>query len=122
MKRNLYAVILLAAVCVIVAVSGHFVSRSVAQTQDQVRQAYSAALAGEYAEARLAFRAASENCGAQSRLLGLFVRRSLLDEINETLGLLEYYLRPDNLADLGAETARVTAQLDQLETSFLAAF
>ena len=63
-----------------------------------------------------------EKCGAQSRLLGLFVRRSLLDEINETLGLLEYYVQPDNLADLGAETARVSAQLDQLETSFLAAF
>lgn len=121
-KRNFYAALLLVVVSCIVAGSGWYVSRCAKQTRTRVQTAYQAALDGEYSRAKQDFLDISETSQRQSRLLFLLVRRSILDEINESLSLLERYSTQDNLADLGAETARVTSQLDQLEDSFWAVF
>ncbi|HJD21734.1 MAG TPA: DUF4363 family protein [Candidatus Gemmiger faecigallinarum] len=122
MKRNFYAVLLLLAVGAVVFFSGRFVRQSTDRTQRQVQQAYRSAQDGQFETARTIYRQAAEDCRADSRLLYLLVRRSLLDEINESLALIADYAQQDNLADLGVETARVTEQLEQLQASFLAAF
>lgn len=122
MKRNFYAAILLVLVGCIVAGSGWYVSHCAKQARTRVQAAYQTALDGDYSKAKRDFLGISDTSQRQSKLLFLLVRRSILDEINESLSLLERYSTPDNLADLGAETARVTAQLDQLEDSFWAVF
>lgn len=122
MKRNLYAAVLLVLVCAVVIASSRFVTSATDQTRQQVQMAYQAALNGDFDIARNAYRSAADQCRQNSRLLYLMVRRSLLDEINESLALLSNYAQADNMADLGVETSRVTEQLDQLQDSFLAAF
>ena len=122
MKRNFYAALLLIVVSCIVASSGWYVSHCAGQTRTRVQTAYRTARNGDYDKARQDFLAISDSSQRQSKLLFLLVRRSILDEINESLSLLERYSTAENLADLGAETARVTAQLDQLEDSFWAVF
>lgn len=122
MKRNLYAVLLLILVVCIVASSGWYVSRCAKQNRVRIESAYQSALRGEYDTAKQEFSAVANTSQRQSKLLFLLVRRSILDEINESLSLLDRYSTPDNLADLGAETARVTSQLEQLEDSFWAIF
>lgn len=122
MKRNLYAVLLLLLLLCLAAGAERYVARCAASTRTAVAQARQLAEDGRYAEARRGFDAAAENSLAQSRWLFLLVRRSLMDEINESLAILAQYTRPDNLADLAVESARVTAQLYQLEASFGAVF
>ena len=122
MKRNLYAVLLLAGVTLTVLLSGGFLSKSTARILDQLDTAYQYAQAGRYADAEDSYREAAKTCNQDSHLLYLLVRRSLLDEINESLAILEHYAQKDNFADLSVETARVTEQLHQLQDSFLAAF
>lgn len=122
MKRNLYAAALLVLVGCIVAASGWYVSAAAGQIRSRVEEGYQMALAGRYDQARHSFDKTAAESQGQSRLLALLVRRSLLDEINESLALLGRYSVKDNITDLGAETARVTAQLNQLEESFWAVF
>lgn len=122
MKRNLYALILLAVVGGVVLVSGRYVAVSTAAIKIRVQAAYQLAEAGQFGRARDAYRTAQQYSQKTSPLLYLMVRRSLMDEINESLALLGNYAQADNFADLSVETARVTEQLDQLQRSFLAAF
>lgn len=121
-KRNLYAVLLLAALLAIVYGSGTAVSRAIRRTEQELQSAYSLALQGQYDDAAKAYRLAAENSRTRSRILCLFVRRNLLDRINETMATLEHYALPDNPADLAVETARALSQLEQLEESFIAVF
>lgn len=121
-KRNLYAVLLLAALLAIVYGSGRAVSVCILRTEQELQSAYSLALQGQYADAAKAYRLAADNSQNRSRILCLFVRRNLLDKINETLATLEHYALPDNPADLAVETARAFSQLEQLEESFIAVF
>lgn len=122
MKRNFYAVLLLVMIVLVVSATGRYVAESTARTQDQVRLAFQSARAGEFDQARMQYAKAADLCRQDSRILYLLVRRSLLDEIQESLALLGNYAQADNLADLSVETARVTEQLDQLRQSFLAGF
>lgn len=121
-KRNFYAVLLLAALFVTVFGSGKAVTGSIEKSRQELRTAYSLALMQQYETAAQAYRIAAENTRKRSALLCLFVRRSLLDKINETMETLEHYALPDNPADLAVETARALSQLDQLEASFIAVF
>ncbi len=121
-KRNLYAVLLLVALFAIVFSSGKAVSYCVGQTEQQLQEAYTLAQAQQYPASAQAYRSAAENARRHSRFLCLFVRRNLLDKINETLATLEFYALPDNPADLAVETARAFSQLEQLEDSFIAVF
>lgn len=121
-KRNLYAVLLLAVLFAIVYGSGKAVSHCIGQTEQQLQAAYALAQAQQYPASAQAYRSAAENARRHSRFLCLFVRRSLLDKVNETLATLEFYALPDNPADLAVETARAFSQLEQLEESFIAVF
>lgn len=121
-KRNLYAVLLLAALLAVVYGSGRTVSGCIGLTEQELHAAYRMALDGQYADAAEAYRTTAENSRRRSLVLCLFVRRSLLDKINETLATLEHYALPDNPADLAVETSRAFAQLEQLEESFIAVF
>lgn len=122
MKRNLYAALLLLVICCVTMVSDRYVSDCAGRLRADVNAACQNAQAGQYAQAQQALCAAAETGRQRSRLLFLLVRRSLLDEINESLALLPEYAQPDNLADLCVECARVTAQLTQLEESYGAIF
>lgn len=122
MKRNLYAVLLLSVLLAVVCGSGRAVSGCIGQTEQELYVAYRLAMDGQYPDAAEAYRTTAENNRRRSLVLCLFVRRSLLDKINETLATLEYYALPDNPADLAVETARAFAQLEQLEESFIAVF
>lgn len=121
-KRNLYAVLLLAALLAIVCGSGRTVSGCIGHTEQELHTAYRLALDGQYPDAAEAYRTTAENSRRRSLVLCLFVRRNLLDKINETLATLEHYALPDNPADLAVETARAFEQLEQLEESFIAVF
>lgn len=112
----------MAALFVTVFGSGKAVTDSIEKSRQELRTAYSLALMQQYETAAQAYRAAAENTRKRSALLCLFVRRSLLDKINETMETLEHYALPDNPADLAVETARALSQLDQLEASFIAVF
>ena len=122
MKRNLYAVLLFAALLAVVVGSGRIVSESIGKTEKELHQAYNLALNGQFEAAAQSYRTAAENTRRRSQILCLFVRRSLLDKVNETLATLEHYALPDNPADLAVETARAFSQLEQLEESFIAVF
>ncbi|MBE5036715.1 DUF4363 family protein [Subdoligranulum sp. DSM 109015] len=122
MKRNLYAVLLLSVLLAVVYGSGRAVSGCIGQTEQELYVAYRLAMDGQYPDAAEAYRTTAENNRRRSLVLCLFVRRSLLDKINETLATLEHYALPDNPADLAVETARAFAQLEQLEESFIAVF
>ena len=121
-KRNLYAVLLVAVLLAIVVGSGRIVSDNIGKTEEELHQAYGLALSGQFEAAAQGYRTAAENSCNRSRILCLFVRRSLLDKVNETLATLEHYALPDNPADLAVETARAFSQLEQLEESFIAVF
>ena len=97
-------------------------SGCIGRTEQELHAAYRLALDGQYPDAAEAYRTTAENSRRRSLVLCLFVRRSLLDKINETLATLEHYALPDNPADLAVETARAFAQLEQLEESFIAVF
>ncbi len=112
----------MAALFVTVFGSGKAVTGSIEKSRQELRTAYSLALMQQYETAAQAYRIAAENTRKRSALLCLFVRRSMLDKINETMETLEHYTLPDNPADLAVETARALSQLDQLEASFIAVF
>ncbi len=122
MKRNLYAVLLIALLLAVVIGSGRIVSDNISKTEEELHQAYCLAMSGQFEAAAQSFRTAANNSCSRSRILCLFVRRSLLDKVNETLATLEHYALPDNPADLAVETARAFSQLEQLEESFIAVF
>ncbi|MGN0975355.1 MAG: hypothetical protein ACI4OL_05080 [Gemmiger sp.] len=122
MKRLWYAGILLALLAVAVSASAFWVQDAAGQIDNAVRTAYACALQEDYVGSRAAYLAAVELNRAKRHGLDLFVRRSLLDKIGETLATLPSYATPDNMADLSVETARVREQLRQMTMSYLAWF
>ena len=114
--------LLFAALLAVVVGSGRIVSDGIGKTEEELHRAYTLALNGQFEAAAQNYRTAAENTRRRSQILCLFVRRSLLDKVNETLATLEHYALPDNPADLAVETARAFSQLEQLEESFIAVF
>ena len=59
---------------------------------------------------------------AQHAVLGLLVRRNILDQLNQTLAVLPPCAEADSLADLEMETQRAYTQIEQVRQSFSADF
>lgn len=118
MKRNWYALVILAVLTAFLIGAGRYVDHTANTLERQVRQAYACALTQDYDAAQTAYRQAARNASACSRWLLLLLRRNLVDQMNQTFATLAAYAHPDNMADLEVETARVCAQLEQLRQSF----
>lgn len=119
MKRNWYAALLLLALGALLFGCGKFTKDSTDEMKQNVRAAYACTLRLDYTTAAQQYRVAAEQARQSSALLGLIVRRNLLDRVNESMATLPSYATPDNQADLSVETARVCAQIDQMAQSFL---
>lgn len=118
MKRNWYALVILAVLTAFLVGAGRYVEHTTGTLQRQVKQAYACAQLQDYDAAQAAYREAARNASAYSRWLVLLLRRNLVDQMNQTFATLAAYAVPDNMADLEVETARVSAQIEQLRQSF----
>ena len=122
MKRNWYAAIILLALCVLLFRAGQYVDRTTAGMQRQLEAAYALAEQGDYPAARRAYASAAAKAQTASRILGLLVRRNLIDQLNQTMTVLPPCAEADSLADLEMETQRACAQIVQLRQSFFGGF
>jgi hypothetical protein len=122
MRRNYYALLLLAVLAVGAYTSSRFVLSCAETNRENIQAAYELALDGNYTESRAAFLMAAQTAEAQRPWIGLFIRRSLLDKVNETMDTLPFYAEEDNTSDLAVEAARAQAQISQLTESFLLLF
>ena len=104
MRRNWYALLLLMILAIFLSGSATYVRAS--------------ALLNDYDGARRAFEATALAARKQGFALRLFVRRTVVDRVEETLAVLPHYAEPDNAADLAVEAARAYALIDQMEASF----
>ena len=57
-----------------------------------------------------------------TQVLGLLVRRNILDQLNQTLAVLPPCAEADSLADLEMETQRACTQIEQVRQSFFSGF
>lgn len=121
-KRNWYAVCILVLMGVLLFGCRQYVSHTADSLRTQVQSAYAQTLMQQYPQARQSFRQAAQSAKQASKKLGLLVRRSALDRMNETMAVLPQYANADNQADLAVETARVLAQINQLEQCFCGTF
>lgn len=122
MKRNLYAVLLLALLAAFLADAGLYLRGTVRNLDSRLALAYRQAEAGHYEQAQADYRQIAQDAQLKSGCLSLFIRRSLLDQLAQTLATLPSYADAEHLADLSVETARARAQLQQLQTSFFGGF
>lgn len=118
MKRNWYALIILAVLTAFLTGAGYYVDTAAERMQRQIRQAYACTQTQDYDAARTAFQTVVRSGQQHSRWLVLLVRRNLVDQLNQTLAVLPGYATPDNQADLEVEVARACAQLLQMKQSF----
>ena len=88
MKRNWYAAIILLALCVLLFRAGQYVDRTTAGMQRQLEAAYALAEQGDYPAARRAYSRAANRALRSTQVLGLLVRRNILDQLNQTLAVL----------------------------------
>ena len=119
MKRNWYAAIILLALCVLLFRAGQYVDRTTAGMQRQLEAAYALAEQGDYPAARRAYSRAANRALRSTQVLGLLVRRNILDQLNQTLAVLPPCAEADSLADLEMETQRACTQIEQVRQSFL---
>jgi hypothetical protein len=112
MKRNWYAAIILLALCVLLFRAGQYVDRTTAGMQRQ----------GDYPAARCAYSRAANRALRSTQVLGLLVRRNILDQLNQTLAVLPPCAEADSLADLEMETQRACTQIEQVRQSFFSGF
>ena len=122
MKRNWYAAIILLALCVLLFRAGQYVDRTTAGMQRQLEAAYALAEQGDYPAARRAYASAAAKAQTASRILGLLVRRNLIDQLNQTMTVLPPCAEADSLADLEMETQRACTQIEQVRQSFFSGF
>ena len=118
MKRNWYAAIILLALCVLLFRAGQYV----AGMQRQLEAAYALAEQGDYPAARRAYSRAANRALRSTQVLGLLVRRNILDQLNQTLAVLPPCAEADSLADLEMETQRACTQIEQVRQSFFSGF
>lgn len=118
MRRNFYAAALLVLLALLLGGSGLYVQSTGAALRQGIDTAYSMTLQRDYAGARHAFLALAQSAEARGHVLRLFVRRALVDKLEETVATLAHYAHPDNQADLAVETARARAQIEEMTSSF----
>ena len=94
MKRNWYAAIILLALCVLLFQAGQYVDRTTAGMQRQLEAAYALAEQGDYPAARRAYSRAANRALRSTQVLGLLVRRNILDQLNQTLAVCRPVPRP----------------------------
>ena len=122
MKRNWYAAIILLALCVLLFRAGQYVDRTTAGMQRQLEAAYALAEQGDYPAARCAYSRAANRALRSTQVLGLLVRRNILDQLNQTLAVLPPCAEADSLADLEMETQRACTRSNRCGNHFSADF
>lgn len=122
MRRNWYAALLLLILGIALLTAGWYVKQSTNALTQKLQTAYNYAQEGFYEEAEQAFESAALYGRESSPLWTLLIRRSLVDQLNQTLATLPSYVSPDNLADLSVETARACTQAYQIQQSFFSWF
>lgn len=122
MNRNWYAGILLAILVLILYGAGRYVDENTKALTQELNTAYSYAADGEYVRAEQAFREAAKRNEQNSGIWMLLIRRSLVDQLNQTLATIPSYVSAENLADLAVETARACTQARQIRESFFSWF
>lgn len=118
MNRNWYAVLLVCVLCLTMLGAGRYMDHSVRQLQDSLDTAYASAQNEDFNGACIAFRATIRQAESASKIWFLLVRRSLVDQLNQTLATLPAYSTRENLPDLAVEVARACTQLRQIRESF----
>lgn len=118
MRRNWYAAGLLVLLFAAVWGAGVHVRTTTAQLDGQLAAAYSYAERGDYPKARQAYRQTAQAARQAGRLWLLLIRRSLIDQLNQTLATLPHYATEENRSDLAVETARAREQARQIRQSF----
>lgn len=122
MNRNWYAGILLAILALVLCSSGRYISTSTQALEQDLRAAYSCAEVGNYDCAKQTFQKVAETAEENSKIWVLLIRRSLIDQLNQTLATIPSYVSRENLADLAVETSRACAQTQQIRQSFFSWF
>ena len=122
MSRNRYAVILLVVLALTLWLAGRYVNRTTATLCNELRTACTLAETGQMPQAQQAYRAAADNAAQASKVLGMLVRRNLIDQMNQTFSLLPGCAKEENLTDLTLETDRACCQLQQIQQSFFGSF
>ena len=122
MSRNRYAVILLVVLALTLWLAGRYVNRTTATLRNELQTACTLAKTGQMPQAQQAYRAAADNAAQASKVLGMLVRRNLIDQMNQTLSLLPGCAKEENLTDLTLETDRACCQLQQIQQSFFGSF
>lgn len=115
MKRNWVAFGILAVLAAFVWFGNRAVCTSLDGLQQELDSAYACTITQDYDSAVIAYRAAAQNAERQSALYVLLTRRTLVDQLNQTLSTLPAYANPDNQADLSVEQARASAQIRQMK-------
>lgn len=122
MSRNRYAVLLLTVLALTLWLAGRYVDRTTAALSRELQAACTLAEAGQTQEALQCYLAVISDAEDCSKVLGLLVRRNLIDQMNQTLSILPRCASCENLADLTIETARACCQLQQIRQSFFGCF
>lgn len=122
MNRNWYATILLAVLFLTLYGAGIYLDRNVQALTQQLDTAYSLAEAGNYRQAQQVYEETAEQSVQSSTVWMLLVRRSLVDQLNQTLATIPSYVSAENMADLAVETSRARAQAQQIRASFFSWF
>ena len=122
MNRNWYATILLAVLFLTLYGAGIYLDRNVQALTQQLDTAYSLAEAGNYRQAQRVYEETAEQSAQSSTVWMLLVRRSLVDQLNQTLATIPSYVSAENMADLAVETSRARAQAQQIRASFFSWF
>lgn len=118
MKRNWYAAAILLALVFLLCAAGRYVKCTTDALQRELQAAYALAEEGDFPAARHAYEQAVDGTAEQSTLLCLFIRRNIIDQLNQTLAVLPPCAEADSLADLEMETQRACTQIEQVRQSF----
>ena len=122
MKRNWYAAAILLTLGLLLWLAGRYVAATTDAMQREVQTAYQLAEQGDYPAARRAYSRAANRALRSTQILGLLVRRNILDQLNQTLAVLPPCAEADSLADLEMETQRACTQIEQVRQSFFSGF
>ena len=122
MSRNRYAVILLVVLALALWLAGRYVNRTTAALCSELQAACTLAETGQTPQALQRYQAITAKAADHSKVLGLLVRRNLIDQLNQTLSLLPGCVRNEDLTDLTLETNRACCQLQQIRQSFFGSF
>lgn len=122
MNRNWYAALLLAVLISLLYIAGRYVDDNTRKLTRELDAAYNLAMSGEYEQAKRAFQETAQRSEESSPIWMLLIRRSLVDQLNQTLATIPSYVSAENMADLAVETARACTQTQQIRTSFFSWF